>query len=136
MKTLLAPKTVLLSALITLTVACGYKAKTMPPAAGPMPAIATLSPSSASAGGAAFTLTVNGTNFSSKAVVNWNGVAQTANTTFVSGNQLMVSIPASDIATAGTISVSVTNPAVAGTGIYGGGGTLAETSAATDFTVN
>jgi hypothetical protein len=35
-----------------------------------------------------------------------------------------------------TVKVSVTNPGTPGTGLYGGGGTLPETSAAMDFTVN
>jgi hypothetical protein len=81
-------------------------------------------------------MTVDGTNFGAKAVVNLNGTAQTANTTFVSGNQLMVAVPASAIATPGAISVTVTNPATPGTGMYGSGGTLAATSAAMSFTVN
>jgi hypothetical protein len=128
--------TILLAALIALTAACGYSSKTTPPVAGTMPAISQLSPDSATAGGAAFVLTVNGTNFSSKAVVNWNGAAQTANTTYVSASQLMVTVPASAIATSGAIAVTVTNPATPGSGIYGNGATLAETSAMMDFTVN
>jgi hypothetical protein len=136
MKTLQPPKSLLLVALIALTVACGYNSKMTAPVAGSMPAVSALSPNSATAGGAAFTMTVNGTNFGAKAVVNLNGTAQTANTTFVSGNQLMVAVPASDIATPGTISVTVTNPATPGTGMYGSGGTLAATSAAMNFTVN
>jgi hypothetical protein len=68
--------------------------------------------------------------------VNWNGVAQTSNTTFMSGTELTVSLPASAIAAAGTVQVTVTNPAVAGGGPYGGGGTLAETSSAMSFTIN
>jgi hypothetical protein len=129
-------QTTLLVALLALTVACGYSSKTTPPVAGTMPTISQLAPTSATAGGAAFTLTVNGTNFGTKAVVSWNGTAQTANTTYVSGNQLMVAVPASAIATAGTITVTVTNPATAGTGLYGSGGTLAETSSPMDFAVN
>jgi len=136
MKTLQPPKSLLLVALIALTVACGYSSKMTAPVAGSMPAVSALSPNSATAGGAAFTMTVNGTNFGAKAVVNLNGTAQTANTTFVSGNQLMVAVPASAIATPGTISVTVTNPATPGTGMYGSGGTLAATSAAMSFTVN
>jgi trimeric autotransporter adhesin len=136
MKTLQPPKSLLLVALIAITVACGYSSKMTAPVAGSMPAVSALSPNSATAGGAAFTMTVNGTNFSAKAVVNLNGTAQTANTTFVSGNQLMVAVPASAIATAGAISVTVTNPATPGTGMYGSGGTLAATSAAMSFTVN
>ena len=73
--------------------------------AGSAPVISSLSPSSATAGGAAFTLTVNGSNFVSGAVVNWNGTALT--TTFVSSSQLTASVPASDIAAAGTASVTV-----------------------------
>jgi hypothetical protein len=136
MKTLQPPKSILLVALIAITVACGYSSKMTAPVAGSMPAVSALSPNSAAAGGAAFTMTVDGTNFGAKAVVNLNGTAQTANTTFVSGNQLMVAVPASDIATPGTISVTVTNPATPGTGMYGSGGTLAATSAAMSFTVN
>jgi len=134
LQTLQPVKTTLLATLIALTLACGYSSKMTP---GAMPAIATLSPSSAAAGGAAFVLTVNGTNFGTKAVVNWNGVAQTANTTYVSGGQLTVAVPAAAIATAGTITVTVTNPGTPGTGMYGSGGTLPETSRPPlDFTVN
>jgi hypothetical protein len=99
-----------------------------------MPAISELSPNSATAGGAAFMLTVNGSNFASTAVVNWNGTAQTANTAYVSGNQLTVAVPASAIETAGTVQVTVTNPGTSG-GVYGGG-TLAETSQPMNFTIN
>jgi hypothetical protein len=129
-------KTTLLMALIAFTVACGYSAKMTPPVAGAMPAIAQLAPNSARAGGAAFILTVNGTNFGTGAVVNWNGVAQTSNTAYVSGSQLTVAVPASAIATAATITVTVTNPGTPGTGIYGSGATLPETSGPTNFTIN
>jgi len=125
----------LLAVLMAIAFTCGYS-KTTPPVAGTMPAIAQLNPDSATAGGEAFTLAVNGSHFSSKAVVNWNGVAQTANTTYVSGSQLMVTVPASAIATSGTVAVTVTNPATPGTGIYGTGATLAETSTMMDFSVN
>ncbi len=128
--------TIVLAALIALSAACGYSSKTTPPVAGTMPAISQLSPDSATAGGAAFVLTVDGTNFGSKAVVNWNGVAQTTNTTYVSASQLMVTVPASAIAASGMIQITVTNPAIAGTGQYGSGGTLAETSTVMGFTVN
>jgi hypothetical protein len=72
------------------------------------PTIASISPTSAIAGGAAFTLTVNGTNFVSGSTVNLNSNAQT--TTFVNATQLTGAILASDIATAGNFSVTVTNP--------------------------
>jgi hypothetical protein len=128
-------KTISLLTLIALAVGCGYSSKSTPPAAGQMPTISQLNPNSATAGGAAFMLTVNGSNFATKAVVNWNGTAQTA-TTYVSGGQLTVAIPASLIANSGTIQVTVTNPGNPGTGVYGTGATLAETSASMNFTIN
>jgi len=84
------------------------------------PTITSLSPSSASAGGAAFTLTVNGTNFVSGATVNWGGSALT--TTYVSATELTAAVPASLIETAGTASVTVT--------------TSGGTSSAATFTIN
>ena len=74
----------------------------------PVPGLTTLSPNSATAGGPAFTLTVNGSNFVSGSVVQWNGTVRT--TTFVSATQLTAAIPASDIAAAGTAQVTVVNP--------------------------
>lgn len=130
-----AVKAALLAALSAFSLACGYSAKAAaPPSAGTVPTIASLSPSSTTAGGPAFTLTVNGTNFGGKAVVNWNG--SPLPTTIVSGKQVTAAVPAADIAASGTAAVTVTNPGTPGTGLYGGGGTLAETSTAMDFTVN
>jgi hypothetical protein len=79
-----------------------------PPPPAPAPTLSSLSPNSATAGGAAFTLTVNGTNFVSGAVVKWNGAPRT--TTFGSTTQLTAAIPASDIASQGTANVTVANP--------------------------
>jgi hypothetical protein len=77
--------------------------------ANPIPLInQPLVPAAATPGAAAFTLTVNGTGFVSGAVVTWNGSPRT--TTFVSSSQLTVSIVASDIAKAGTATVTVLNP--------------------------
>jgi uncharacterized protein (TIGR03437 family) len=78
----------------------------------PVPAVTLLIPSVAYAGGSAFTLTVTGRTFVSGAVVRWNGANRT--TTFVSDTQLTASIPASDIAAAGTAQVTVFNPAPGG----------------------
>ena len=72
------------------------------------PTLTTLSPSSAAAGGPDFTLTVNGSNFASGSVVRWNGADRP--TTFVSATRLNATIPAADIAAAGTASVTVRNP--------------------------
>jgi hypothetical protein len=86
----------------------------------PPPTIASLSPSSVTAGGAAFTLTVSGTNFVSGATVNWNGSA--LSTSYGSATQLTASVPASLIATVGTASVTAT--------------TTGGTSAGATFTIN
>jgi hypothetical protein len=127
--------TTLVAGFITFTLACGYSSKpTTPATAGTMPTISQLAPNTATAGGAGFTMTVNGTNFASNASVNWNGTALT--TSSVSGNQLMATVTAAEIANSGTVPVTVTNPAVAGTGAYGSGGTNAATSTAVNFTVN
>ena len=48
----------------------------------------------------------------------------------------MIKIPAASTADAGMLTVTVTNPAHAGGGIYGSGGTLAATSNPMTFTVN
>jgi hypothetical protein len=106
---------------LTLTGATGGAALGSPSAAvltivdddaNPVPALTSLAPSSAPAGGAAFTLTVSGSNFLPSSVVQWNGAART--TTFVSSTQLTAAIAAGDIATAGTAQVTVVNPAPGG----------------------
>ena len=78
----------------------------------PTPTITTISPNSAVAGGAAFTLTINGTNFVAASMVNFGGSAPA--TTFVSSTQLTAAIPAASIASTGTLAVTVTNPAPGG----------------------
>ena len=67
----------------------------------PVPNISSLSPSWATAGAAAQTLTINGTNFVSTSTVTYNGVGHTA--TFVSSEELTITLSASDQATAGTL---------------------------------
>jgi IPT/TIG domain len=125
--------TVFLAALLALSLACGYSSKaTMPATAGTMPAMVALSPASMKAGGPAFVLTVNGSNFSSNAAINWNGTGMA--TTWVGTGQVMATIPAAAVANAGMVTVTVTNPGTAG-GIYGGG-TMAETSNSMTFTIN
>jgi hypothetical protein len=80
---------------------------------GAAPTITTISPTSGTAGGAAFTLTVNGTGFVTGATVNFAGAAKA--TTFVNATQVTASILATDIASAGSKAVTVTNPAGGGT---------------------
>ena len=71
-----------------------------------------LVPDAVKPGGVAFTLTVNGTGFVSTSLVKWNGSARA--TTFVSSSQLKANILVSDIAKAGTASVTVVNPGPGG----------------------
>jgi len=73
-----------------------------------------LAPDTAAPGGAGFTLTVNGAGFVPGSTVNWNASANNITTTFVSATQLKAAIPAIDIATAGTASVTVVNPSPGG----------------------
>ncbi|MCU1331151.1 MAG: hypothetical protein JWM08_143 [Candidatus Angelobacter sp.] len=79
-----------------------------PAPTGSTPQIALLNPSSAGAGGAAFTLAVNGANFVPAAVVQFNGTART--TTFISSTQLQAAISASDIVSPGAATIRVANP--------------------------
>ena len=92
---------------------CGGGSKSLgnqPPP--PTPTITTISPNSAAASGAAFTLTINGTNFVASSMVNFGGAAPTA--TFVNSTQLTAAIPAASIASTGMLAVTVTNPAPGG----------------------
>jgi hypothetical protein len=82
-------------------------------AANPIPLVnQPLIPEAVAPGGAGFTLTVNGTGFVSGATVNWNSSPRA--TVFLSASQLTASILESDIATAGTASITVANPSPGG----------------------
>ncbi|MBL8171153.1 MAG: DUF11 domain-containing protein [Acidobacteria bacterium] len=72
------------------------------------PTITSLNPTMAQAGGSSFALMVNGTNFVSGAKVRWNNADRI--TTFVSATQLVAQIPASDIASPGSVLITVANP--------------------------
>ncbi len=94
----------------------------------PFPVITSLSPSSATAGGLAFRLTVNGSTFHRSSVVRWNGSSRTTTPVLDAVGRttaLQASISASDIASAGTASVTVYSPGP-------GGGT----SSAASFTIS
>jgi len=71
------------------------------------PTITAIAPASATAGGAGFTLTVTGTNFIPDSVVDWNGGARA--TSFKSATSLQAQILTTDLATPGTIEVTVLN---------------------------
>ncbi len=69
--------------------------------------ITSINPSSVSAGGPAFTLTVNGTGFTANQIVRVNGSNRA---TFLAGPQLMATILAADIASPGQDAITVFNP--------------------------
>jgi hypothetical protein len=71
-----------------------------------------LEPDTVMPGSGSFTLVVNGTGFTKGAVVNWNGSVRA--TTFVNGSRLKATILSSDLAKAGTASVTVHNPGPGG----------------------
>lgn len=76
------------------------------------PTVATLAPASVTAGGQAFVITVNGTNFLPAASVLWNG--SPLQTSFQSSTVLTASVTASQIVSAGDASVSVLNDSASG----------------------
>lgn len=78
----------------------------------PAPTLASLTPASAVAGGAGFTLTLTGTRFTFASVASWNGSTRT--TTYLSSTQLTIQVSASDLATPGQYPVTVDNGASAG----------------------
>ncbi len=96
-------------------------------AGNPVPAITTLSPTTAQAGGAAFSLTINGAGFISSSVANWKGSARV--TTFVSVTQLTAAITAADLTTSGAAAITVVNPTP------GGGTSNSVNFTVTDFSV-
>jgi hypothetical protein len=71
-----------------------------------------LVPTAVSPGTSGFTLSLSGTGFVSGATVNFNGTPLT--TTFVNSEHLTATVPASEIAGAGTASVTVVNPGPGG----------------------
>ncbi len=94
-----------------------YAANSVTLAAGgstpnPAPVLTSISPSTAQARGASFTLIATGTSFTGKSVVQWNGTGRT--TTFISATTLNATIPAIDIMAAGTANVTVFTPAPGG----------------------
>ena len=129
-------RTILLLFLTLAAVGCGYSRPSQMTQPGIVPVVAAIMPANRMHGGSDFSLTVTGSNFNGNAVVNWNAAAQ-PNTTHPMANMLSVVIPAADIATAGMVQVSVTNPGSSTPGgPYGGGSnTPSETSNNMTFTI-
>ncbi len=84
-----------------------------PSGGGAAATISAASPSSAFAGDPPVRIAVTGANFTSASVVQWNGAALP--TTFVSATQLTATIPAADLASAGTATLCVGTSAITGT---------------------
>jgi hypothetical protein len=88
-----------ISAVVTFTVNA---------AQNPVPAINALSPPQAVVGSPGFTLTVTGTGFVAGSQILWNGSARS--TAFLSSTSLSTQASSSDVATAATVNVAVSNP--------------------------
>jgi hypothetical protein len=74
----------------------------------PAPNLTSIRPQNSLAGALPFTLAAIGTNFAPAAVVNFNNVAKT---TLVSGSTYAtITVDTADIANAGTVQISITNP--------------------------
>jgi len=78
----------------------------------PKPAAQSLSPASATHGGWNLPVTITGTGFVPGSQVTWNGNSLVA--AYVSATQLTIYVPYTDIASAGTAQVVVSNPAPGG----------------------
>jgi hypothetical protein len=76
------------------------------------PALLSLSPSTLSHGSRNFRMTVKGSAFVPGSVVTWNGKARSSS--FVSSTQMTVYVPAAAVASVGTASIAVKNPAPGG----------------------
>lgn len=74
----------------------------------PAATLTSLSSTTATHGASNTTLTINGSSFVRGAAFLWNGNYRT--TTWLSATQLSVAIPAADLATTGTATVTVSNP--------------------------
>ena len=74
----------------------------------PAPSVSSLSPISAVQNAAGFTLIINGANFPTDSVARWNGADKV--TARVSANQLTIPVVTADLATVGTIPITVFSP--------------------------
>ena len=84
----------------------------------PAPSLSSISPTSAVKGTSLVTISLTGSGFSSASTALWNGI-DLGTTSFSSATQLTLTVPSSQLATDGTILITVTNPSP-------GGGTTSE----------
>jgi hypothetical protein len=121
-----------LSLVILLTIVaagCGGYGSNSMPVTGAASNISTLVPNNTGTGAPSFTMTINGTGFSTNSVIFFNNVAEP--TTFVSTTQIMAMIPSTAVAATGTMPVFVR--VTTGGGIYG---PTSQNSNTVNFTVN
>ncbi len=78
----------------------------------PAPVLTSVTPDSATAGREGLRVTLNGSDFSFNSVARWNGSDRP--TVFVSGTELQAWLPVSDLALAGTASLTVFTPSPGG----------------------
>jgi hypothetical protein len=78
----------------------------------PLPHVSLVTPGGAPQGSSDVFLTINGQGFTESSVVSWNGAP--LQTTYVGKTVLNADIPASDLATSGTASITVNTPAPGG----------------------
>ena len=74
------------------------------------PVITSVAPNSIVAGSSDTVVSVNGTGFTSNSVVQWNGAPLVTSFYYYGTNQLVATVPAADLTTAGTASVTVSSP--------------------------
>jgi hypothetical protein len=91
---------------ITVTTTAGTSAAASLPIKAAPPEISGLNPGVATAGGAAFAMTISGEYFTSATTAKWGSTALT--TAYVSESQLTAAVPAGLIASAGTANITVT----------------------------
>lgn len=109
-----------ISLFVLLSTGCG--GEPVAPPTGGVPIITDIIPGTIDAGAGPFTLVLRGEHFASNAAVRWAGNAR--ETHFVSATELYAQIMAHDVASAGSVAVTVENPG-------DGGGT----SAGRSFTI-
>src|SRR5207237_7163241 len=85
---------------------------TLVPLDNPIPVVTFLSPARTRAGLGGITLTVSGSRFIGRSVVDWTGAARP--TRFISNAKLEASITASDVGATGSAQVRVTTPSPGG----------------------
>lgn len=78
------------------------------PVSNPQPSITSLAPASVAAGSNQLTMTISGSGFIASSSVTFNGASHPAS--FVNSSQLNITLTASDLGTAGSFPVVVTNP--------------------------